>query len=314
MSFRLPMQLESLTPSPVDAPVSLSKAWRGVLILEGITMADGGTRHELYVTAAETNGDWYALTFVTQQVANLADCPFSRFELWPPSLVVNVTAGVPCLPNLKTWVRANKPVMAMFMPDRLSDPAQHARNKAIFRTFYEVLTEHQIVRRSWCNKLCADITLNVGWADALERGKNPRRRRASLSIKPQCHLCGCISGWAISFWAPRCAAPCAAVSTSARDKPLHVARPAVYTLPTIYAIPPATASIQPLAHVSEPLRRQLSRGSELLYRLSGCPDVTPVKPGSLDLIRVDAIETTLIRRLPPISSMHVLLWYIPRSF
>jgi hypothetical protein len=34
----------------------------------------------------------------------------------------------------------------MLMPDRLSDPAQHARNKAIFRTFCEVLTEHQIVR------------------------------------------------------------------------------------------------------------------------------------------------------------------------
>lgn len=72
----------------------------------------------------------------------------SRFDLWPATFVVNVTAGNQCLHDVKLWARSVEAnlAMAMLMPDRLSDPAQHARNKAIFRTFCEVLTEHQIVR------------------------------------------------------------------------------------------------------------------------------------------------------------------------
>jgi hypothetical protein len=58
MAFRLPTQLESLTPALTEQ-MSFTKSWRGVLILEGITIPDSGSRHELYVTAAETDGERY---------------------------------------------------------------------------------------------------------------------------------------------------------------------------------------------------------------------------------------------------------------
>jgi hypothetical protein len=56
MSLRLPTPLGHLLPAAAEH-MSFTKIWRGVLLLEGVPLADGNSQHELYVTAAETDGE-----------------------------------------------------------------------------------------------------------------------------------------------------------------------------------------------------------------------------------------------------------------
>jgi hypothetical protein len=67
---------------------------------------------------------------------------YSHFELWPPLFTVTVTAGTPILETVNEWLQVARPPMATFMPDRLADAAQHARNKQVY-TFSPLLVLHR---------------------------------------------------------------------------------------------------------------------------------------------------------------------------
>ena len=57
MAYRLPTNLESLIPPPAEQ-VQQRRPWQGVLTLTFMNAAQGA---DVYVTAAETDGERYAL-------------------------------------------------------------------------------------------------------------------------------------------------------------------------------------------------------------------------------------------------------------
>ena len=59
MAYRLPTHLESLIPPPAEQ-VQQRRPWQGVLTLTFMN-AGQGTLQDVYVTAAETDGERYAL-------------------------------------------------------------------------------------------------------------------------------------------------------------------------------------------------------------------------------------------------------------
>jgi hypothetical protein len=59
MAYRLPTNLESLIPPPAEQ-VQQRRPWQGVLTLTFMNAAQG-TFQDVYVTAAETDGERYAL-------------------------------------------------------------------------------------------------------------------------------------------------------------------------------------------------------------------------------------------------------------
>jgi hypothetical protein len=74
MAFRLPSQLEGpLAPDHTER-MSFTSTWRGVLIIEGLAMSDGERQHELYVTAAETQGERCKIRVSTEATAVLINC------------------------------------------------------------------------------------------------------------------------------------------------------------------------------------------------------------------------------------------------
>lgn len=59
MAYRLPTNLESLIPPPAEQ-VQQRRPWQGVLTLTFMNAGQGALQ-DVYVTAAETDGERYAL-------------------------------------------------------------------------------------------------------------------------------------------------------------------------------------------------------------------------------------------------------------
>ncbi|THH14573.1 hypothetical protein EW146_g5771 [Bondarzewia mesenterica] len=125
MVFRQPSHLESFVPPPAEQ-VPQSKAWSGSLTLIHLNAARGHSYEDVYVTAAETDGD-------------------NRMDLWPSHLYVYFSQRRITLPDVATWVRRNSPPVCAFMPDRLSDPAANSANQARFTTFSRLLQDNEVV-------------------------------------------------------------------------------------------------------------------------------------------------------------------------
>jgi len=59
MAYRLPTQLGSLVPPPAEQ-VQQRRPWQGMLTVTFMNGAQGSLQ-DVYVTAAETDGEWYVL-------------------------------------------------------------------------------------------------------------------------------------------------------------------------------------------------------------------------------------------------------------
>jgi hypothetical protein len=59
MAYRLPTQLGSLVPPPAEQ-AQQRRPWQGILTLTFVNGAQGSFQ-DVYVTAAETDGEWYVL-------------------------------------------------------------------------------------------------------------------------------------------------------------------------------------------------------------------------------------------------------------
>jgi hypothetical protein len=78
MSFRLPTPLGQLLPAASEQ-MSFTKIWRGVLLLEGVMLSDGSSQHELYVSAAQTDGERCVLLFIRTVIASYLRMPSQPF-------------------------------------------------------------------------------------------------------------------------------------------------------------------------------------------------------------------------------------------
>ncbi|EMD35266.1 hypothetical protein CERSUDRAFT_116070 [Gelatoporia subvermispora B] len=127
--FRLPTHLESLIPPPNDQ-VPQPRPWRGVFTIPGAHQ--GTPTQELYVTAAETEGD------------------SSQAEKWPSRFHVHVIGQRGVLQQIYDWTKRNTPPMCIFMPDRLPQQASSQANHAQFEAFAQHLLQNQLIAvASW---------------------------------------------------------------------------------------------------------------------------------------------------------------------
>ncbi|ETW78220.1 hypothetical protein HETIRDRAFT_242372, partial [Heterobasidion irregulare TC 32-1] len=123
--FRQPTHLEAFIPPPAEQ-VPQSRSWSGSLTLTHLTTSRGNSFEDVFVTAAETDGD-------------------NRMDLWPSHLYVYLSQRRATLHDVSDWVRRNNPPVCAFMPDRLSDPAANLANSARFTTFSRLLYDNQMV-------------------------------------------------------------------------------------------------------------------------------------------------------------------------
>ncbi|KAI0300600.1 hypothetical protein B0F90DRAFT_1817641 [Multifurca ochricompacta] len=124
MAFRQPAHLESFIPPPAEQ-VQQRRPWQGTLTLTFLN-ANPGAFQDVYVTAAETDGD-------------------SRMELWPRRLYVYLGARRVPHNDIKSWVKRYTPPICALMPDKLPDPAANTLNQANFANLSRMLLDNQIV-------------------------------------------------------------------------------------------------------------------------------------------------------------------------
>jgi len=124
MAYRLPTHLESLIPPPAEQ-VQQRRPWQGVLTLTFMN-AGQGTLQDVYVTAAETDGE-------------------SRMDLWPRRFYVYLGAGRTPHNEVKGWVKRYTPPICALMPDKLPDSAANALNQANFANLCRMLLDNQIL-------------------------------------------------------------------------------------------------------------------------------------------------------------------------
>ncbi|KAI0295723.1 hypothetical protein BC826DRAFT_268455 [Russula brevipes] len=124
MAYRLPTHLESLVPPPAEQ-VQQRRPWQGVLTLT-FTNAGQGTFQDVYVTAAETDGE-------------------SRIDLWPRRFYVYLGARRTPHNDIKAWVKRYAPPVCALMADKLPDPAANAVNQAAFANLSRMLLDNQIL-------------------------------------------------------------------------------------------------------------------------------------------------------------------------
>lgn len=127
MAYRLPTNLESLIPPPAEQ-VQQRRPWQGVLTLTFMNAGQGALQ-EVYVTAAETDGE-------------------SRMDLWPRRFYVYLGAGRTPHNEVKGWVKRYAPPICALMPDKLPDPAANALNQANFANLSRMLLDNQILALS----------------------------------------------------------------------------------------------------------------------------------------------------------------------
>ncbi|KAA1472397.1 hypothetical protein DENSPDRAFT_179522 [Dentipellis sp. KUC8613] len=124
MVFRTPTHLESLVPSPAEQ-VPQSRTWSGLFTL-AFPDAGRSTYQDIYVTAAETDGD-------------------SRMDLWPGHLYVYLSQRRAGLQDIVSWVAHHSPPVCTFMPDNHPDPAYTTANHGNFLSFSQLLLDNQMV-------------------------------------------------------------------------------------------------------------------------------------------------------------------------
>ncbi|KAI0266564.1 hypothetical protein BC834DRAFT_823874 [Gloeopeniophorella convolvens] len=124
MALRLPTHLESFIPPPTEQ-VQQRRPWQGTLTLTFMNNAQG-TYQDVYVTAAETDGE-------------------NRMELWPRRLYVYLGARRVAHNDVKAWVKRYNPPICALMPDKHPDPATNAANQANFANLSRLLLDNQIV-------------------------------------------------------------------------------------------------------------------------------------------------------------------------
>ncbi|OCH87611.1 hypothetical protein OBBRIDRAFT_735843 [Obba rivulosa] len=126
--FRLPTHLESLIPPPSEQ-VPQPRPWRGIFVIPGAHQ--GTPAQELYVTAAETEGD-------------------SKAEDWPSRFHVHVMEQRGSLQQIYDWAKRNSPPVCIFMPDRLPQQTNSQTNHAQFEAFAQYLLQNQFIAvASW---------------------------------------------------------------------------------------------------------------------------------------------------------------------
>jgi hypothetical protein len=117
-----------------------------------------GTFQDVYVTAAETDGERYAGTQTKLFRAGTNLNYVSRMDLWPSRFYVYL--GARCTPHndIKAWVKRFVPPICALMPDKLPDPTANALNQTTFANLNRMLLDNQIVKfsirlyraRFWC--------------------------------------------------------------------------------------------------------------------------------------------------------------------
>ncbi|KAH9994718.1 hypothetical protein BJV77DRAFT_943445 [Russula vinacea] len=135
MAYRLPTNLGSLIPPPAEQ-VHQRRPWQGIIT---VTFAAQGVPQDVYVTAAETDGEWYL--FRVDPHLNCA----SRMDLWPRRFYVYLgSRRIP--PNdIKAWVKRYPPPICALMADKLPDPNANALNQTNFANLSRMLLEGQML-------------------------------------------------------------------------------------------------------------------------------------------------------------------------
>ena len=141
MAYRLPTHLESLIPPPSEQ-AQQRRPWQGILTLTFINAAQGASQ-DVYVTAAETDGERYVLNefFRTDPHLNCA----SRMDFWPTRFYVYLGSRRTPHNDIKAWVKRYAPPICALMADKLPDPAANALNQATFANLSRMLLDNQIV-------------------------------------------------------------------------------------------------------------------------------------------------------------------------
>jgi hypothetical protein len=143
MAYRIPTNLESLIPPPAEQ-VQQRRPWQGILTLTFMN-AGQGTFQDVYVTAAETDGERYALT-VNEVIphGDSLNC-VSRMDLWPRRFYVYLGARRTPHNDIKGWVKRYAPPICALMADKLPDPAANGLNQTNFANLSRMLLDNQIV-------------------------------------------------------------------------------------------------------------------------------------------------------------------------
>jgi hypothetical protein len=164
MAYRLPTNLESLIPPPAEQ-VQQRRPWQGVLTLTFMNAAQGA---DVYVTAAETDGERYTLNISKLFRRDSLDC-VSRMDLWPRRFYVYLGARRTPHDDIKAWVKRYAPPICSLMADKLPDPAANALNHANFANLSRMLLDNQIVSHSACFEASMSnlLTLHAAGAGAL---------------------------------------------------------------------------------------------------------------------------------------------------
>lgn len=125
MSFRLPTNPDAFVPPPSEQ-LTLAKPWRGSFVYPQAQPSRSATLQEIFVTAAETEGD-------------------NRVELWKRRLSLHVTRSQMSSRDITAMMQRQSVSLCAFMPDRLQDPNAHSANQKHFNMLSQMLSRNNLV-------------------------------------------------------------------------------------------------------------------------------------------------------------------------
>lgn len=125
MSFRLPTNPDAFIPPPSEQ-LTLAKPWRGSFVYPQAQPSRNATLQEIFVTAAETEGD-------------------NRVDLWKRRLSLHVTRSQISSRDITAMMQRQSVSLCAFMPDRLPDPSAHSANQKHFNTLSQMLSRNNLV-------------------------------------------------------------------------------------------------------------------------------------------------------------------------
>ncbi|KAF9652470.1 hypothetical protein BDM02DRAFT_3183513 [Thelephora ganbajun] len=126
MSFRLPTNPDAFIPPPSEQ-LKLAKPWRGSFVYpQAQPSRNVATLQEIFVTAAETEGD-------------------NRVDLWKGRLSLHVTKSQMSSRDITVMMQHQSVSLCAFMPDRLPDPNAHSANQKHFHTLSQMLSRNNLV-------------------------------------------------------------------------------------------------------------------------------------------------------------------------
>ena len=148
MSFRLPTNPDAFIPPPSEQ-LTLARPWRGSFVYPQAQPSRNATLQEIFVTAAETEGD----KCVSSLLQFLKHAPGStptlscdsRVDLWKPRLSLHVTRAQMSSRDITVMMQRQSVSLCAFMPDRLQDPNAHSANQKHFHTLSQMLSRNNLV-------------------------------------------------------------------------------------------------------------------------------------------------------------------------